>query len=141
MSVPMRAEALALLHRPNFAHLATLRADGSPKLDPIWLDVVDEQTVVMGTNRTSPKATNIRLDQRVAISVVDVDNPYEEVQLRGIATVVPDADMAIMDRISHKYIGRPFPWRDAPENRVALRVDVTHCRYALLPFEHDPPRR
>lgn len=131
--------AMALLRRPNFAHLATIRPDGSPKLDPIWLDVVDEQTVVMATGRTSLKTQNALRDPRVAISVVDYDNPYEEVQLRGTAVVEPDADMAVMDRISHKYIGAPFPMRDDLENRVVLVVTVTHCRYAKLGFEHTPP--
>ena len=136
---PMAPELQALLRRPNFAHLATIRSDGSPKLDPIWIDVVDEHTVVMATGRTSLKTQNILGDGRVAISVIDMANPYEEGQLRGVATVEPDADMAIMDGISHKYIGAPFPMRDNPDNRVALRVTVTHSRYASLPFQHTPP--
>ena len=139
MATSMSPQLIDLLRRPNFAHLATLRADGSPKLDPIWLDVVDEQHVVMATGRTSLKTQNVLRDPRVAISVVDKDNPYEEAQLRGTATVEPDVDMAIMDRISHKYTGRPFPMRDNLENRVALVVTVTQCRYADLPFEHTPP--
>ncbi|MGB5759136.1 MAG: PPOX class F420-dependent oxidoreductase [Acidimicrobiales bacterium] len=135
---PMSWETMDLLSRPNFAHLATLRADGSPKLDPIWIDVVDEHTVVMASGRTSLKSQNILRDGRVAISVVDKDNPYEEVQLRGTAVIEPDTDMAIMDRISHKYTGAPFPMRDNKENRVALVVTVTHSRHASLPFEHTP---
>ena len=141
MTMPMSAEAVELLRRPNIAHLATLRADGSPKLDPIWIDVIDERTVVMASGRSSLKTRNILVDQRVAISVVDRDDPYEEVQLRGIASVESDSEMTVMDRISHKYIAKPFPFRDNLENRVAIRVDVTHCRHASLPFEHTPPKR
>ena len=85
---PMRPETMALLARPNFAHLATLRPDGS---------------------------------------------------LRGTATVEPDPEMAVMDRISHKYIGAAFPMRDNIENRVVLTVRITQSRYSLLPFEHTPP--
>ena len=136
---PMIPETMALLRRPNFAHLATIRADGSPKLDPIWIDVVDENMVVMATGRTSLKTRNIVRDPRVALSVIDKDNPYEEAQLRGVVTIEPDPDLAIMDRISQKYIGAPFPMRDNPENRVALVVTVTQSRYASLPFEHTPP--
>ena len=47
--------------------------------------------------------------------------------------------MATMDAISHKYIGKPFPMRGNIEDRVVLRVTVTHSRYASLPFEHTPP--
>ena len=135
----MSPELQALLRRPNFAHLATVRADGSPKLDPIWIDVVDDHTVIMATGRASLKTRNIERDPRVAISVVDMANPYEEGQLRGTTTIESDADMAIMDAISHKYIGAPFPMRDNLDNRVALRVTVTQSRYASLPFEHTPP--
>jgi PPOX class probable F420-dependent enzyme len=137
---PMAPEVLKLLARPNFAHLATLREDGSPKLDPIWLDVVDEQTVVMATGRTSLKTQNILRDPRVAISVVDMDDPYEEAQLRGVAVVEPDPEMATMDRISHKYTGMPFPTRDNLPNRVQLIISITHSRYAKLGFEHTPPQ-
>ncbi len=134
----MTAEAQELVRRPNFAHLATVRADGSPKLDPIWIDLVDATTVIMATGRTSLKTQNILRDPRVAISIVDMDNPYEEIQLRGVAEVEPDPDMAVMDAISHKYTSKPFPMRDNLENRVVLRVTVTQSRYADLPFEHTP---
>ncbi|MEM8923707.1 MAG: PPOX class F420-dependent oxidoreductase [Actinomycetota bacterium] len=135
----MSPELQALLRRPNFGHLATLRPDGAPKLDPIWLDVVDEHTVIMATGRTSLKTRNILGDPRVAISVVDMANPYEEGQLRGTAVVEPDPEMATMDAISHKYIGAPFPMRGDLENRVVLRVTVHQSRYSLLGFEHTPP--
>ena len=136
----MAAEAQELVRRPNFAHLATVRADGSPKLDPIWIDLVDSTTVIMATGRTSLKTQNILRDPRVAISIVDMDNPYEEMHLRGVAEVEPDPDMAAMDAISHKYTSKPFPMRDNLENRVVLRVTVTQSRYSNLPFEHTPPQ-
>jgi hypothetical protein len=75
----------------------------------------------------------------VALSVIDMANPYEEGQVRGVASVVDDPDMAIMDRISHKYTGAPFPMRGDPENRIAIVITVTQCRYAKLPFTHTPP--
>jgi hypothetical protein len=67
-----------------------------------------------------------------------MDNPYEEAQLRGVVEVEPDPGMVTMDRISHKYTSQPFPMRDNIENRVVLRITVTHSRYASLPFEHTP---
>ena len=66
-----------------------------------------------------------------------MDNPYEEMQLRGVAEVEPDSDMAA---ISYKYTSKPFPMRDNLENRVVLRVTVTQSRYSNLPFEHTPPQ-
>ena len=62
MPKSMSPELQALIARPNFAHLATIQEDGAPKLDPIWIDVVDEQTLVMATGRTSLKTRNILRD-------------------------------------------------------------------------------
>lgn len=130
---------LELLERPNFVHLATLREDGSPKLDPVWVGVRDRHTLLVGTGRASLKTQNVLRDPRVAMSVLDEHDPYREGQLRGIAEVIDDPDVAIMDEISHKYTGKPFP-RRGPD-RVALVITVTHARYAELPFSHTPPER
>ncbi len=84
----------------------------------------------------SAEAQNIVRDPRVAISIVDIDNPYEELQLRGTCVVEPDTDMAVLDALSHKYTGKPFPARG--DTGVALRVTVTQYLYQDLPFEHTP---
>ena len=84
------------------------------------------------------KAKNTRRDPRVALSIVDFKNPYEEVQIRGlIIERRPDPDLKTMDPISHKYTGKPFPIRK-PEGRVALIIAVEKARYTKLPFEHTP---
>ena len=132
----MSAEAQNLVRKPNFAHLATLRADGSPKLDPVWIELTDESTVTIATGQDSLKTRNVLRDPRVAISIVDIDNPYEELQLRGTCVVEPDADMAALDALSHKYTGKPFPERG--DTGVVLRVTVTQYLYQDLPFEHTP---
>ncbi|MCY3607449.1 MAG: PPOX class F420-dependent oxidoreductase [Acidimicrobiales bacterium] len=134
----MSAEAQNLVRRPNFAHLASVRANGSPKLDPVWIDLVDPSTVIMATGRESLKTQNVERDPRVAISIVDIDNPYEELQMRGTCVVEPDADMAVLDALSHKYTGKPFPARS--DTGVALRITVTQYLYQDLPFEHTPPQ-
>ena len=132
----MSTEAQNLVRRPNFAHLATLRADGSPKLDPVWIDLTDESTVTIATGQDSLKTRNVLRDPRVAISIVDGDNPYEELQLRGTCVVEPDPDMATLDELSHKYTGKPFPTRG--DDGVVLRITVTQYQYQDLTFEHTP---
>ncbi|WP_419923035.1 PPOX class F420-dependent oxidoreductase [Candidatus Poriferisodalis sp.] len=134
----MSTEAQNLVRRPNFAHLATVRADGSPKLDPVWIELTDESTVTIATGQDSLKTRNVLRDPRVAISIVDVDNPYEELQLRGTCVVQPDPDMATLDALSHKYTGKPFPTRG--DDGVVLRITVTQFQYQDLSFEHTPPQ-
>jgi len=139
MAIKLSESARKLIDRPNFAHLATLMPDGSPQSVPVWIGREGEQIVVC-TGEGSLKAGNTRRDPRVALSIVDFDNPYEEVQIRGRVTERrPDPELKTMDPISHKYTGKPFPMR-SPEGRVALIIDVEKERYTKLPFEHTPPQ-
>jgi len=137
MAIPDKVKEL--LDRPNFAHLATLMPDGSPQSVPVWIGR-EEERIIICTGEGSLKARNTLRDTRVALSVVNGTNPYEEAQLRGrVVERRPDPQLTIMDPISVKYTGKPFPFR-TPEGRVALFIEVDKARYAKLPFEHTPPR-
>ena len=138
MPTPLAPEVKQLIDRANFAHLATLMPDGSPQSVPVWIGREGERIIVC-TGEASLKAKNTRRDPRVAISVVDFKNPYEEVQIRGrVVERRPDSDFKTMDTVSHKYTGKPFPFRN-PEGRVTLVIEVEKVRYTKLPFEHTPP--
>jgi len=139
MSVLLSLEIKQLIDRPNFAHFSTLMADGSPNATPVWIGREGDRLVIC-TGENSLKAKNTRRDPRIALSIVDFKNPYEEVQIRGrVAERRPDPDFKFMDPISHKYTGKPFPFRN-PEARVALIIDVEKARYTKLPFEHTPEK-
>jgi len=139
MATPLSNEIRALLDGPNFAHLATLMPDGSPQSVPVWVGR-EADRVLICTGEGSLKAKNTRRDQRIAISIVDFHDPYQEAQLRGrVVERRPDPDLKQMDVISHKYTGKPFPFR-GPEGRVALVIEVEKARYTKLPFEHTPPK-
>lgn len=139
MSVTLSPEVKQLVDRPNFAHLATLMPDGSPNATPVWVGR-DGDRLIICTGESSLKAKNTRRDPRLALSIVDFTNPYEEVQIRGrVVERRPDPELKMMDPISHKYTGKPFPMR-GPEGRVALIVEVDKARYTKLPFEHTPPK-
>ncbi|HXM61268.1 MAG TPA: PPOX class F420-dependent oxidoreductase [Terriglobales bacterium] len=139
MGVALADDVKQLLDRANFAHLATVMEDGSPHSTPVWAGREGDRIVVC-TGAKSLKARNTRRDPRVAISMVDFKDPYREVQLRGrVVEQRPDPELKVMDAISMKYIGKPFPMR-APEDRVALIIEVDKVRYMKLPFEHTPPK-
>ena len=67
-----------LLDGPNFAHLATLMADGSPQIAPVWVGREGDR-ILIATGEGSLKAKNTRRDARVGISLLDFANPYEKV--------------------------------------------------------------
>ena len=135
----LTAESKHLIDRPNFAHLATLMSDGSPQSVPVWVGREGENLVIC-TGENSLKGKNTLRDPRVALSIVDLANPYEEVQIRGrVIERRPDPDLKMMDPISNKYTGKPFPMRN-PDGRLALIIEVEKARYTKLPFEHTPPK-
>jgi PPOX class probable F420-dependent enzyme len=130
-------ETKQLLDGANFVHLATLMSDGSPQSVPVWAGR-DGDRIVICTGESSLKARNTARDSRVAISIVDFRNPYWEVQIRGrVVERRADPELEIMDPISIKYTGKPFPFRN-PEGRLALMIEVDKERYTKLPFEHTP---
>jgi PPOX class probable F420-dependent enzyme len=139
MPTILSANAKKLIDRPNFAHLATLMRDGSPQSVPVWVGREGEHVVIC-TGEGSLKAKNTKRNPRVALSIVDFGNPYEEVQIRGrVVERRPDPELKILDPISHKYTGKSFPFR-SPEGRVALIIAVEKERFTKLPFEHTPPK-
>src|SRR5919204_7067972 len=134
MPTPLAPDVRALLDEPNFAHLATLMPDGSPQSAPVWVGVEGDH-ILVATGEGSLKARNTKRDPRVSLSVVAMDNPYREAQIRGrVVERRPDRDLAIMDGISHKYTGKPFPMRANLDQRVVLVIAVERARYVVLPF-------
>jgi PPOX class probable F420-dependent enzyme len=133
--VTLEPEVERLFDGPHFVHLTTLRADGAPQARPVWT-VVHEGNVVFFTQPSSPKARDVARDPRVALSVVDHDNPYRSAWIRGrvVRTIDGDAALEIIDRISHVYTGRPFPMRSG----VVYVVEAEAAGSADLPFRHEP---
>jgi len=76
MAIPLSNEIRALLDAPNFAHLATLMADGSPQSVPIWVGREGDRILIC-TGEGSLKAKNTRRDPRVSLSIIDVPRPVQ----------------------------------------------------------------
>lgn len=130
--------ARSLLEGPNYVHVATLMPDGAPHSVAMWGGVQGDQVVIFTGSPDSRKARNLAADGRVAISVVDHDNPYRTAQIRGhVAGTRHGAEaLAAMDRLAQKYTGADFPWR--AEHGTLYLIDVDWSRHAELPFTHAP---
>jgi PPOX class probable F420-dependent enzyme len=122
----MTPEVRRLLDRPNYAHLATLLPDGAPHSVPVWIAIEGDNLAIL-TGPGSRKARNIERDPRVAISLIDIDQPFLSVLIRGQVVELVDGDRAweIIDRISQKYIGQPYPLRT---DRIVLLIKPDHAQ-------------
>jgi PPOX class probable F420-dependent enzyme len=129
------ADARRLLDGANYGHLATLMADGWPKVDPVWVGREDD-LVLVTTDAKSIKAINVARDARVALSVTAFDNPYEQVLLRGrVVELRDDPDLVAMDQLSQKYLGGSFPRRRWSQ-RVVIVIAPTVARYYQSKLRH-----
>lgn len=128
ISVRFGADVIRLLDAPNFAQLATVDADGQPRIDTVWIMRKGDRLLVATTRRTR-KVQNLARDARACIAIVNRDNPYEQAQLKVVLErMVDDDDLSICDEIAARYTGRPFPVRHWPQ-RVALVFCVSGARY------------
>jgi PPOX class probable F420-dependent enzyme len=126
-------EIRSVLDGRVFFHLATVAPDGSPHSVPVWM-LRDGDRLAFFTQTTSRKAGHLRADPRVSISVVDEADPYRNVHVRGrvVETVEGDEALAIIDQISQKYIGVPFPMRSG----TVYWIEPETAKLTKLPFEH-----
>jgi PPOX class probable F420-dependent enzyme len=92
----------------NFAVLSTLEPDGKPQSTAVWV-LRDGDDLLFALPKTRRKTANLYRDPRVAVVIWDAVNPYESVQVQGRATLADDPDGALVDQLSHKYIGGPYP--------------------------------
>jgi len=117
-----------LFQKPAFASLTTLMPDGSPQVTPVWCDV-DGKQVLFNTAKGRQKDLNLRRDPRVALAIIDPDNPYRYLQLRGrVAEITEQGADAHIDKLAKKYMGvDQYPLRTPGEVRVIYKIDVEHA--------------
>ena len=112
----------------SFWILATVSPDGSPTATPLWVHV-DDDHILINTALGRLKERNIRRDPRVALSLVDPENPYFWIEIRG--SVVDRVEGEVADasfyRMAVKYLGRATAIPDAP--RVLLRILPTRIAF------------
>jgi PPOX class probable F420-dependent enzyme len=112
-----------LLTKSTFAFLATLMPDGSPQVTPVWFDLEGEFLRV-NSARGRLKDKNMRRDPRVALSMIDPDNPYRHLSIRGkVIEVTEKGADAHIDALAKKYLGLDtYPYRQSDEVRVIYRI-------------------
>jgi PPOX class probable F420-dependent enzyme len=122
-----------LFLEPNYAHVATLMADGSPQVTPVWVDIEGDR-ILVNTAEGRSKPRNVRRDPRVAISIVKQDNPYSSAFVRGrvVEMRLEGADDHI-DKLAMKYMGQEsYPYRQAGEQRVIMVIEPEHVSSIMV---------
>ena len=131
------ADVRALFEAPNYAHLATVLPGDGPHTVPLWAGIEDRQGRLPHLARFT-EGTQPRRRPAVAISVTDRGNPYVMALVRGRVTARLDGNPAweIIDRLSRKYTGAPYPLRT---DRVVFLVEADHAHAHALRVTATPP--
>jgi len=128
MAVPR--EFLDLFEKKAFAHLATIMPDGSPQVTPVWCDY-DGEFVRVNSALGRQKDKNMRRDPRVALSLLDPDNPYRYLEVRGrVVEITEEGADRHIDSLAKKYMNLDkYPYRRPGEIRVIYKIMPEHTTY------------
>jgi PPOX class probable F420-dependent enzyme len=123
MSVIPEAFNDLLTKKKAFANLATVNADGTPQVTPVWFDW-DGSRLRINTAKGRVKDKNLRRTPAVALTIMDPDNPYRYVQVKGrVANVTESGADAHIDALSKKYTGQDrYAKRTPGEVRVIFTI-------------------
>jgi PPOX class probable F420-dependent enzyme len=113
----------ALAKGVNFASLTTLRKDGSPTAQVMWVDCDDEH-ILINTEIHRLKFRHMQRDPRVAVLIIDSADPYHYAEVRGevVEFMHGPAARAHIDELSQRYFGRPYIPEQIESERVICRI-------------------
>lgn len=94
-----------ILDAPGIAHLATLGPDGSPHTSPVWYEWTGSELLISHT-KSRQKFRNVERDTRVALSILDPEDPYRYIEVRGTVEIIDDPEAELIHRLAKKYQGK-----------------------------------
>lgn len=113
-----------LFSKPAFANLATIMPNGSPQVTPVWLDY-DGKHLLVNSAKGRQKDRNMRREPRVSLAIMDPQNPYRYLEVRGrVAEITEKGADAHIDKMAKKYLGKDkYPGRAPGEVRVLYKIE------------------
>ena len=112
-----------LQEKKAFANLATVMPDGSPQVTPVWFDYTNGK-IRINSARGRVKAKTLKEGARVALAILDPENPYRYLEVRGkVEEITQDGAAQHIDKMAKKYLGKDkYPFAQPGEQRVLLKV-------------------
>jgi len=117
-------EAKHLFENKDFAHVATLNSDGSPQVSAVWIGL-DGDLITFNTAEGRLKTKNLHRDERVAISIANQENPYENLIVQGkVVEMAEDGADDDIDALAKRYLDADsYPFRQPGEERVIVKIE------------------
>ena len=124
-------DATHLLEGQHFAHVATLMEDGSPQVTPVWIGR-EGDIVTFNTAKGRLKEKNLKRDPRVAISIVDAENPYIPLVIQGkVVEMTEEGADDDIDALAKRYLDEDsYPFRQPGEERIIVKIEPDKATYS-----------
>jgi PPOX class probable F420-dependent enzyme len=125
MSAKIPENYMDLFNKKAFGSFTTLMPDGSPQTTPVWVDLVDGK-ILVNSALGRQKDKNLRRDPRVAVTLIDPDNPYRYLELRGrVSDITHEGADKHIDKMAKKYLDKDkYPFAQPGEQRVIYKIDI-----------------
>ena len=117
-----------ILDKKGFAHIATIGPHGEPESTPVWYGW-DGETLAFSNTKGRQKYKNLVRNPRASASITDPDNPYRYLEIRGDVIIEEDPDYHYINQMSHKYLGKDYPWLQPGEERVVIKIRPVHATH------------
>jgi PPOX class probable F420-dependent enzyme len=118
--------AKKLLDDANFVVVATSNTDGSPQTSVLWATYEGDE-LLLSTIQGRKKETNWLKDPRVSVLILDREDPYRYVEVRGTVSMTTEGGPELIERLSQTYTGQRYTGDEGTDNvRVVVRVQPTH---------------
>ena len=116
-----------LMESTALAHVATVGPKGEPQNNPVWFGW-DGEHITFSQTKTRQKVRNVGREPRVALSIVDPQNPYRYLEVRGeVAHIEDDPQNDFINAMAKKYMGRDvYPFHQPGDERVVVYVRPRH---------------
>ena len=117
-------DAKHLFENKSLAHVATLNPDGSPQVSAVWVGL-DGDLITFNTAEGRVKPRNVRGDSRIALSIANDENPYENLLVQGtVVDVTNDGADEDIDALAKRYLDADsYPFRQPGEERVIVKIE------------------
>jgi len=107
----------------QIATLATVDRDGFPQLSVVWFLLDDEDTLRISLNSSRAKTAYLRERPECSVLLLDLENPYRYLEVRGRARIDPDDDYAFADKVGAKYAADLRGYDGPGDSRVVVTID------------------
>jgi PPOX class probable F420-dependent enzyme len=112
-----------LFQSRNLAYLSTLSKDGSAHVTPVWAEMVDD-LILINTFQESAKVKHITADNRIALSIVEQNNPFNMASIKGkVVEQMSEGADEHLKKLARRYLGiGKYYYRQPPHKRIILKI-------------------